>query len=197
LLADTLHRPVDVVQYPVPPDARLLRGIATDSLYKRMLLVSDNLFAEQVLVMVAAERSINRLDPTAYLRRVADSVLRYPASSAKWVDGSGLSRYNLFTPNVLIDLLTKLASLVPQQRLFALLPAAGQTGTLQSMAFSGKPYVFAKSGSMSGVYNLSGYLATRRGKLLYFSVMNNNFTGSVAAVRRQTAELLKQIHERF
>jgi D-alanyl-D-alanine carboxypeptidase/D-alanyl-D-alanine-endopeptidase (penicillin-binding protein 4) len=65
------------------------------------------------------------------------------------------------------------------------------------MAFSGKPYVFAKSGSMSGVYNLSGYLATRRGKLLYFSVMNNNFTGSVAAVRRQTAELLKQIHERF
>ena len=197
LLADTLHRPVGVVQLPVSPDARLLRGIATDSLYKRMLLVSDNLFAEQVLVMVAAERSVNRLDPTAQLHRMADSVLHYPAASAKWVDGSGLSRYNLFTPNVLIDLLTKLASLVPQQRLFALLPAAGQTGTLQSMAFSGKPYVFAKSGSMSGVYNLSGYLLTSRGKLLYFSVMNNNFTGSVSAVRRQTAELLKQIHERF
>ncbi|MDB5241896.1 MAG: peptidase [Spirosoma sp.] len=197
LLVDTLHRPVGVVQQPVSPNARLLRGIATDSLYKRMLQVSDNFFAEQLLVMIGAESSTNRLDPTAQLRRVADSVLHYPAASAKWVDGSGLSRYNLFTPNVLIDLLTKLAALVPQQRLFALLPAAGQTGTLRSMAPSDKPYLFAKSGSMSGVYNLSGYLLTRRGKLLYFSVMNNNFTGSVSAVRQQTAELLKQIHERF
>lgn len=197
LLADTLHRPVGVVQLPVPPDARLLRGTATDSLYKRMLLVSDNFFAEQVLFMVAAERSARILDPSAQLRRMADSVLRYPAAAAKWADGSGLSRYNLFTPNVLIDLLTKIAAIVPQQRLFALLPAAGQLGTLQSMEVAGKPYVFAKSGSMSGVYNLGGYILTRRSRLLYFSVMNNNFTGSVSAVRRQTAELLKQIHERF
>lgn len=197
LLADTLHRPVGVVQLPIPPDARLLRGTPTDSLYKRMLQVSDNLLAEQVLFMVSAERSIHTLDPAAQLRRMGDSVLRYPAIAAKWVDGSGLSRYNLFTPNVLIDLLTKIAAFVPQQRLFALLPAAGQSGTLRGISLSGKPYVFAKSGSMSGVYNLSGYVLTKRGKTLYFSLMNNSFTGSVSAVRRQTAELLKQIHERF
>ena len=65
------------------------------------------------------------------------------------------------------------------------------------MAVGGKPYVFAKSGSMSGVYNLSGYIQTQRGKVLYFSIMHNNFTGPVSAVRRQTADLLSQIHERF
>ena len=196
LLADTLHRSVGVVGLPVPPDARLLRGTATDSLYKRMLQVSDNLFAEQVLFMVSAERSLSTINPAGELRRMADSVLCYPAASAKWADGSGLSRYNLFTPNILIDLLTKIAAIVPQKRLFALLPTVGQ-GTLESLMLSGKPYIFAKSGSMSGVYNLSGYILTKHNKLLYFSVMNNNFTGPVSAVRRQTAELLKQIHERF
>ena len=197
LLADTLHRPVGVVQLPVPPDARLLRSSLTDSLNKRMLQVSDNLFAEQVLSMISAERSIKILNPAGELRRMADSVLRYPATSAKWVDGSGLSRYNLFTPNVLTDLLTKIAAIVPQQRLFTLLPAAGQSGTLQSLTFAGKPYVFAKSGSLTGVYNLSGYILTKRGKKLCFSIMNNNFTGPVSIVRRQTAELLMRIHERF
>ena len=197
LLADTLHRPVGVAQIPVFAQAKLLRGTATDSLYKRMLHVSDNQFAEQVLFMIAAERGYKILDQPTELRRIMDSVLRYPAMSAKWVDGSGLSRYNLFTPNVLIDLLGRIYASVSQQRLFTLLPAAGQSGTLRSLDFKGKPYVFAKSGSLTGVYNLSGYIQTKRGKTLFFSIMHNNFAQPTSEMRRRTAELLKEIHERF
>ncbi len=197
LLADTLHRPVGVTRSPMPANTRLLRGTATDSLYKRMLVVSDNLFAEQIHFITSAERQTTQLDPVGERKRVMDSVLQYPAVSAKWVDGSGLSRYNLFTPNVLIDLLKKLADRVPQKRLFALLPVAGRSGTLKSLNLPGEPYVFAKSGSMSGVYNLSGYLLTKKGNILYFSVMNNSFTGSVSNARKQTGALLKQIHEQF
>ena len=197
LLADTLHREVNVVSIPFPVTASLLRGTPTDSLYKRMLHVSDNQFAEQTLFMISAERSMEKLDPVGELHRIADSVLHLPAGSARWVDGSGLSRYNAFTPNVLIDLLKKIAVKVPQKRLFALLPAAGQSGTLRSLSADGKPYVFAKSGSMTGVYNLSGYLITKRGKLLYFSIMHNNFTQPVSEMRRRTGELLKAIHARF
>lgn len=197
LLSDTLHRPVGMAQIPVPAQATLLRGTPTDSLYKRMLHVSDNQFAEQVLFMIAAERGYATIDQSPELRRMADSVLRYPATSANWVDGSGLSRYNLFTPNVLIDLLGRIYAKVPEQRLFTLLPAAGQSGTLRSMALNGRPYVFAKSGSMTGVYNLSGYMQTKRGKTLFFSIMNNNFAQPVSEIRRRTAELLKEIHERL
>lgn len=196
LLSDTLHRPVGVVSKPMPVEARLVRGTPTDSLYKRMLQVSDNQFAEQVLFMVSAERNSSQLEPLAELKRTSDS-LHFPAVSAKWVDGSGLSRYNLFTPNVLIALLTKIAATVQQQRLFALLPAAGQSGTLRTLAGAGKPYVFAKSGSMSGVYNLSGYVLTKQNKVLYFSIMHNNFTQPVSEMRKLTADLLKQIHEQF
>lgn len=197
LLADTLHRVVNVVTLPLPANTRLLRGAPTDSLYKRMLHVSDNQFAEQTLFMISAERNRKKLDPVAELHRVADSVLHLPANAARWVDGSGLSRYNAFTPNVLISLLTKIAAKVPRKRLFTLLPAAGQSGTLRSLGSDGKPYVFAKSGSMTGVYNLSGYIVTERGKLLYFSIMHNNFTQPISEMRRRTGELLKEIHTRF
>ncbi|GAB4045696.1 D-alanyl-D-alanine carboxypeptidase [Spirosoma litoris] len=197
LLSDTLHRPIGVINRPLTPITKLLRGSATDSLYKRMLFVSDNQFAEQVLFMASAERNSAMLTPTIELRRMADSVLHLPATSARWVDGSGLSRYNVFTPNVLIALLGRIDAKVPRQRLFALLPAAGQSGTLRSIAMDGKPYIFAKSGSMTGVYNLSGYVLTRSGKTLYFSIMHNNFTQTVSEMRRRTGELLKEIHERF
>ena len=196
LLSDTLHRTVGLARLPMPTNARLLRGSSTDSLYKRMLQVSDNQFAEQIFFMISAERNLVTLNPGGELRRMADS-LHYPAASARWVDGSGLSRYNQFTPNVLVDMLGRILAKVPQQRLFALLPAAGQSGTLRSLAMNGSPYVFAKSGSMTGVYNLSGYVLTKRGKVLYFSIMHNNFTQSVSEMRRRTAELLAEIHERL
>ena len=197
LLADTLHREVNVVAIPVPATTLVVRGVPADSLYKRMLHVSDNQFAEQTLFMISAERNKRKLDPVAEIHRMTDSVLHVSAGSARWVDGSGLSRYNAFTPNALIDLLGKIAAKVPQQRLFALLPAAGQSGTLRSIGLDGKPYVFAKSGSMTGVYNLSGYIITKRGRLLYFSIMHNNFTQSVSEMRRLTGELLKEIHTQF
>lgn len=197
LLADTLHRDIGVLSRPIPADARLLHGFPTDSLYKRMLFVSDNQFAEQVLFMASAERHAEQLTPAAERHRMTDSVLQIPAGAARWVDGSGLSRYNLFTPNVLIDLLGRIAAKVPQARLFRLLPAAGQSGTLRSLSTGTKPYIFAKSGSMTGVYNLSGYVQTKSGKVLYFSIMHNNFAQSVSEMRKRTADLLATIHERF
>lgn len=197
LLTDTLYRPVRVLTTPMPTNTRLLRGSPADSLYKRMLYVSDNQFAEQIFFMISAERNKSRLEPNMERSKLTDSVLHYPATSARWVDGSGLSRYNAFTPNVLIDLLGRIYAKVPQPRLFALLPAAGQSGTLRSLAMDGKPDVFAKSGSMTGVYNLSGYVLTQRGKVLYFSIMHNNFTQSVSEMRQRTADFLKAIHERL
>ncbi len=203
LLSDTLHRPVGVVRQPLPSAARLLRGSPTDSLYKRMLHVSDNQFAEQVLFMVSAERSrvatgLSRLEPVAEIRRMNDEVLRYPANAVRWVDGSGLSRHNLVTPNTLIDVLAKIWARVPPNRLFALLPAAGQSGTVRTvLPATNTPYVWAKSGSLSGVYTLSGYLQTRRKKLLFFSIMHNNFTQPIAEMRRRTGELLQRLHEQF
>lgn len=73
----------------------------------RMLHVSDNQFAEQVLLMTSAEQQSSQLKPMVELRRITDSLRgsTTAGSPVRWVDGSGLSRYNLFTPNVIIALL--------------------------------------------------------------------------------------------
>lgn len=196
LLSDTLNRSVGLVNIAMPLGTRLLYGPPTDSLYKRTEHVSDNTLAEHILLMASAQQGDLILNP-ARIRAMVDSVGFGKRRDIRWVDGSGMSRYNLFTPNSLIDLLKLIQAKVLQQRLFTLLPAGGQSGTLRGMLKSDKPYVFAKSGSMTGVYNLSGYLVTRKGKVLLFSMMHNNFVQPVSEMRQRTAKFLEQIHNQF
>ncbi len=195
LLSDTLNRPVDLVNTAQPAISQLVKGISTDSLYKRTLHISDNTLAEHTLLMASAQQGDPVLNPQAIRAQIDSTVLRN--DNNRWVDGSGLSRYNLFTPNSLIALLQLIQAKVPQERLFALLPAGGQSGTLRSMYQSSKPFLFAKSGSMTGVYNLSGYMVTRKGQVLLFSMMHNNFVQSVSEMRQRTAKFLEQIHNQF
>ena len=196
LLSDTLNRPVGLVDTPMPSNTRLVYGTPTDSLYKRTEHVSDNTLAEHILLMASAQQGDLVLNP-ARIRAMTDSVGLGKRPDIRWVDGSGMSRYNLFTPNSLIALLLQIQAKVPQQRLFALLPAGGQSGTLRGMLKADKPFVFAKSGSMTGVYNLSGYLVTRKGKILIFSMMHNNFAQPISEMRQRTAQFLEQIHNQF
>ncbi|OIN60049.1 D-alanyl-D-alanine carboxypeptidase/D-alanyl-D-alanine endopeptidase [Arsenicibacter rosenii] len=197
LLADTLKRTVTVVNQPLPANTRMLYGsVPADSLYKRMLQVSDNMFAEHILLMGAAQTD-GQLHARTAMNVVIDKTLNGQLKQDRWVDGSGLSRYNVFTPDTMIQLLQEISRRAAQQRLFALLPAAGRSGTLRTMNNSSTPYIFAKSGSMTGVYNLSGYIVTKKGKVLLFSMMHNNFTQTVSEIRKRTADFLAQIHERF
>jgi D-alanyl-D-alanine carboxypeptidase/D-alanyl-D-alanine-endopeptidase (penicillin-binding protein 4) len=186
---------VDLVNTAQPAISQLVKGISTDSLYKRTLHISDNTLAEHTLLMASAQQGDPVLNPQAIRAQIDSTVLRN--DNNRWVDGSGLSRYNLFTPNSLIALLQLIQAKVPQERLFALLPAGGQSGTLRSMYQSSKPFLFAKSGSMTGVYNLSGYMVTRKGQVLLFSMMHNNFVQSVSEMRQRTAKFLEQIHNQF
>jgi D-alanyl-D-alanine carboxypeptidase/D-alanyl-D-alanine-endopeptidase (penicillin-binding protein 4) len=86
----------------------------------------------------------------------------------------------------------------PQEKLFSFLAAGGGVGTLSSLySASKKPFVFAKSGSMSGVYNQSGYLVTQSGKVLIFSAMNNNFTLPIKTVRQEIGKLMDWIYTQY
>jgi serine-type D-Ala-D-Ala carboxypeptidase/endopeptidase (penicillin-binding protein 4) len=106
-----------------------------------------------------------------------------------------LSRYNLFTPRSLVKLLQNLHVEVKQERLFKLLPAAGVSGTLKSLGgATNEPFIFAKSGSLGGVYALSGYLVTKKGKVLIFSTMNNNFIKPTSEIRKEIGNLLRDLH---
>jgi D-alanyl-D-alanine carboxypeptidase/D-alanyl-D-alanine-endopeptidase (penicillin-binding protein 4) len=116
----------------------------------------------------------------------------------RWVDGSGLSRYNLFTPESMVTVLSKMYRNVPRQRLFSFFPVGGASGTLKDW-YGGnpKPYIYAKSGSLGNNYCLSGYLLTKSGKTLIFSFMNNHFRHPSWEVKKQMEQIFEEIRDTY
>lgn len=199
LLQDTLKKPVEEVHLPLSADAKTVFDTNADTVYKRMLQPSDNFIAEQLLLVCSAVK-FKTLD--------ADSVIAYSKAhylndlpdAPQWVDGSGLSRFNLFTPRSIITLLCKISDEIKNDSLLhSLLPAGGVAGTIKSTykTDNGQPFVWAKTGSLSNNQNQSGYLVTRKGKRLAFSFMNNNFTRPSREVRDEMARIITYIHDNF
>jgi serine-type D-Ala-D-Ala carboxypeptidase/endopeptidase (penicillin-binding protein 4) len=173
--------------------SEILFSLPVDTVYRRMMQVSDNMLAEHLLLLCGA--SLKDTISTAYsIDTVTSSLLSDLSHRPEWVDGAGLSRYNLTTPMSIVTLLQKMYQELPEEKLFSMLAEGGGQGTLNGMFNEGdKPFIYAKSGSMSGVYNLSGYMVTRSGKRLIFSFMNNNFNTSVSGVRKEVDHILTEI----
>ncbi len=198
LLSDTLDRPV-IMAKNHPGDLKLKHKIFSqpaDSIYKKMLQDSDNLFAEQLLLMAAGEIS-DTLQAKIVIDHMKQEFLQEMPYDLQWVDGSGLSRYNLTTPANMVWLLERIYEEVEQERLFQLLPAGGVSGTLKNdyKAPADKPpFVFAKTGTMKNNHSLSGYLVTASGKVLIFSFMNSNYVAPTAEVKARMNQVLRTIY---
>lgn len=100
------------------------------------------------------------------------------------VDGSGLSRYDLISPALLVGILETMDASPYRDEWLAALPIAGEDGTLANRMrdppLAGQ--VRAKTGTMTGIRSLSGYLTTASGRRAVFSTMvNNSVAGSAAA----------------
>ncbi len=196
LLTDTLKRRVELIDMPIPSDVKLLKSMPVDSLLRVMMHDSDNFVAEQLLLQCAAIVS-DTLQPEIAIRYAKKNFLSDLPDDPQWVDGSGLSRYNLFTPRSIVKLWDKIYQEVPQQRLFPLLATGGKSGTLKNSYKAEKPYVYGKTGTLSNNHTLSGYLLTRNGRVLIFSMMNNNYIVPTTDVRKRMEKILYTIHERF
>ena len=196
LLEDRFKMQVIVLDsIPKSNPCSIIKSEPVDSLMKEMLTISDNFLAEQILLMSALKKydSLNSkiaidYSLSHYYKDFSDEVY--------WRDGSGLSRYNKITPRSFIELLELIYHEYPQSYLYDLLPKGGVSGTLKRNFVAEKPYIIAKTGSMSNVYNLSGYLVTRNGEWLIFSFMNNNFTAPVQDLKEAMERILYEIHER-
>lgn len=196
LLADTLKRTVTTVNKTLAKDARVLYSMPVDSAYRVMMQQSDNFIAEQLLMMSAGVLS-DSLQPEIAIRYMKKNALKDLSNEPEWVDGSGLSRYNLFTPHSVVQLWEKIYAKVPRERLFPMLATGGKPGTLRNWYKADKPYVFGKTGSLSNVHCLSGFLVTKHGKTVIFSFMNSDFTVASSEVRKNMQTILNLIYENY
>ncbi|WP_224482657.1 D-alanyl-D-alanine carboxypeptidase/D-alanyl-D-alanine-endopeptidase [Robertkochia aurantiaca] len=198
ILSKALQREVHLkMKHTTTDEWRTLYGIKADSVYKRMMMVSDNFIAEQLLIQASG-----MLSDTLSGAKTRDYILEGPLSDLsqkpRWVDGSGLSRYNLITPEALVHVLFKLYKCYGKERLLQLFPAGGVSGTLKNyFKGDGAPYVYAKTGTLSNNYCLSGYLLTDSGKTLIFSFMNNHYMGSSIPVKKEMEPILYHIKKTY
>ena len=140
-----------------------------------MMKRSQNLFAESIYRRLGFSFNDNSAAIVSHV--LADWGIQ--RSRAIIVDGSGLSRYNYLTASALTDILVRLFQNEVDQTLFLpTLPIANEDGTLRNRfrGTAGAGNAHAKTGSMSHVRALAGYVTTADDEQLAFSILANNFS---------------------
>lgn len=159
---------------------------------------SDNLIAETLLFHLGVrghgapgtrEKGLRILG--GFLERAG-----WPATGYRLEDGSGLSRYDAVTPAQLTALLRAMpAESLAYPAYLISLPVGGVDGTLANRL--GAPELRgrmrAKTGTMSGVSGLAGYMTTESGRTLAIAIMVNGFVGPAAKARELQDALVKAI----
>ena len=195
-LQDTLHKEVIAENEPIEiGKSKVLYSQPTDSLLKIMMHRSDNFFAEQILLMVS-NKKLGVMDDAKIIDTLLKEDFKALPQQPKWVDGSGLSRYNLFSPKDFIWLLTTIKNDMGMDRIKAILPG-GYTGTLKGLYENYTDRIFAKTGTLSNNVALSGYLLTRHNKTLIFSVLINNHLSSATSIRKGIETFITQLIEKY
>jgi D-alanyl-D-alanine carboxypeptidase/D-alanyl-D-alanine-endopeptidase (penicillin-binding protein 4) len=200
LLSDTIHKSINLASQKIFQKTffggtvriNAMHSQPTDSLLKPMMHRSDNFFAEQSLLMVS-----NRLLGIMNDEKIIDTLLKTDfkdlPQKPRWADGSGLSRYNLFSPQDFVFIFNKMKNEFGMDRIRNILPT-GNEGTLNNYYKAETGHLFAKTGSLSGVIALSGFLYTKKNKLVIFSVLVNNHNSSATAVRRAVEKFIENIY---
>ncbi|WKK67237.1 D-alanyl-D-alanine carboxypeptidase/D-alanyl-D-alanine-endopeptidase [Lutimonas zeaxanthinifaciens] len=195
ILGGVLNKKVILVPEDIKRQYKSFKEIPNDTLYSRMMYESDNFIAEQLLLRVGYETSGKYNSKTA-IDYVLKNFLSDIDQRPRWVDGSGLSRYNLFSPESIVNVLQKLYLEAPSEKLSIYFPEGGRSGTLKN-DFQGQSYIRAKSGTLSNNYSLSGYLTTKRGTVLVFSFMNNHYQGSAVSRKKRMSAFFKELYEKY
>jgi len=198
-----VRRRATVIQDSVHHERQELLPLDTDeslplkTIVRTMNKTSDNLYAECLFRTVAkeigGEGSWTR--GIAVMRKYL-ATLGTDTTRIQFTDGSGLSRMDLVTAD---DIVTVLRAMASNPKLdsayYNSLPIMGVDGTLENR-LKGTPAqgnIHAKTGSMTGVRSISGYLTTRDGQPTAFSILANNYTVSGSEIGKLEDEVLLKL----
>ncbi len=161
----------------VPSSAKVIYTLSRSigDVLKRMMKKSDNLYAESMFYQLSPSRPA-----TAKLsrQRVNQLIKKFYLNPEDYyiADGSGLSLYNYVTAQLEVEFLKwAYRNSDIYQPLYNSMPIAGVDGTLEYRMTTGKAYnnVHAKTGTVTKISALAGYLKASNGHILCFSIINN------------------------
>jgi serine-type D-Ala-D-Ala carboxypeptidase/endopeptidase (penicillin-binding protein 4) len=195
--------PTTNVPPPVPPvEIASLQSPPFTLIAANTLKPSQNLYTEIILRTLGRTTSTNssQTNEEAGLIVVRDFLRQAGVNESDLAlnDGSGLSRNDMITANATVQLLTFMS----KHRYFAqfrdALPVAGVDGTLRTRMRNtpAEGNLRAKTGSLSSVASLSGYVTTAAGEHLVFSMMLNNYPDA-SALRRDSIDAIAVLMASF
>ncbi len=194
LLKDTLGKIISFQNKSTLPATsyKTINTVPTDSLLKIMMLRSDNFYADQIVLM-ASEQLFGKMDDAALLDSAKKLFFVDLPQRMRWVDGSGLSRYNLNTPENYIAILQQMQSKFGEARVKNIFEKGGE-GTIAAYYKNFPGTMYAKTGTLGGQVALSGFIYTPKQQKLYFSVLvANHMSPSSTQVRRAVETYLTKV----
>ena len=192
ILQDSLRKNIGVLnELPTIPFTTI-KTIPTDSLLKIMMLRSDNFYADQILLM-ASEQLLGRMDDAALIDTATKLIFSNLPQRMRWTDGSGLSRYNLNTPENYVAILQQMQNKFGEERVKNIFEKGGE-GTIAAYYKKFPGTIYAKTGTLGGQVALSGFIYTPKKQKLFFSVLvANHMSKSSAQVRRAVETYLTSV----
>lgn len=194
LLSDTLGKKISLQKNATIPATsyKTIKTVPTDSLLKIMMLRSDNFYADQIVLM-ASEQLFGKMDDAALIDSAKKLFFADLPQKMRWADGSGLSRYNLNTPENYIAILQQMQAKFGEARIKNIFEKGGE-GTIAAYYKNFPGTMYAKTGTLGGQVALSGFIYTPKQQKLYFSVLvANHMSPSSTQVRRAVETYLTSV----
>ncbi len=200
LLTEGIRIRGKILKGTTPPEAKALavhRSQTLADLLRTMNKESDNFYAEQVLKTLGAERygPPGTADKGIQAVKAFLDTLGIKPDEYRMADGSGLSRQNLLSAGVLVNILTwmyRQFRLSPE--FVSTLPVAGEDGTLTRRLSQASRLSRAKTGTLKGVSSLAGYAVNTRGEVLAFAVLVNGHAVPASEIRDLQDEVVKRLN---
>ena len=163
---------------------------------KNLMNESDNLTAELFVKSIGALDTLPGTWDTGLdsIKSFLSSKVKIDTSQIKLADGSGVSRYTLTSSDQLISILTWVYNSKHKDDFMSTLPGGGwPKSTLEKRLIDEGGKVRAKTGGLSGVQNLAGYIESSKHGPVAFSILMNGYIGSSSKYRYVQNQIVKTI----
>jgi D-alanyl-D-alanine carboxypeptidase/D-alanyl-D-alanine-endopeptidase (penicillin-binding protein 4) len=176
LRAAAVDVPSQVALRPTPAYAERVAMVRSPTLSRIIDTTdvwSDNFFAEMLIKLLGAR--LGGVGTTAAGAQVVEDFARSHGSGVHAVDGSGLTRFNRASPRQVVSLLLAMREDPAGEDFIQDLALAGHEGTVNDRMHGTAAYgrCRTKTGTITGVSNLSGYCFNRSGRVIAFSILMN------------------------
>ena len=163
-------------------DYNTLNSSQVDEIYSAILKDSDNLISESLAANISL-RLNDTISVDKGIQLIQNRFNDNISNQIQLFDGSGLSRYNLITPNALISSLENIYQLIGLERIKNIFPK-------NYILKEREDFVWGKTGTLRNNHNYSGYIITDKGRIYVFSIMINHFTNDLAKIKEAIADFL-------